>query len=383
MPITLITGVPGAGKTLSALQMAMKARGEREVFVCGVEGLKQGEFNELDDPREWQDCPDGSLIVVDEAWKWFGLDAQRATKLPDDPRIVALAEHRHRGFDFILTGQIPGQFCSYVKGQCGRHIHVVRKFGTTMAQRFEWGAVVASPNNTTERKRGTESAWSYPKEVYSLYRSATLHTVKRKIPLKVLALPVVALLAVVLIVYGVTRFAGVGDNLQQSITGQGANAEGASATEHRAMPVAKGGVGIAGLTRWDTPEQYLLAHLPRIEGIPGSAPIFDDRVPKSEPRMYCVQVGKSCGCYTEQVTPIKVGKKMCMEAARFGVYDPYREPYENREPDRQSFVAQRYEQRERSSTVPRIGRNYVPPADVPAPPLHDGRSMFSEHQRQR
>ncbi|MCB1561410.1 MAG: hypothetical protein KDI75_10010 [Xanthomonadales bacterium] len=384
MTMTLITGVPGAGKTLSALQMAVEARKEREVFVCGVEGLKPGEFGELDDPRDWQDCPDGSLIVVDEAWKWFGLDAQRATKLPDDDRIKALAEHRHRGMDFILTGQIPGQFCSYVKGLCGKHIHVVRKFGTTATQRFEWGAVVGSPNNATERKKGTEELWTYPKNLYDLYQSATVHTIKRKLPMKLLALPLLLLAAIALVIFGVSGFASVGDNFRLDQTeGQAANVEGASATERRSLPAGRTQGRRADEPKYPNAMSYVQAHLPRVPGMPGSAPIFDDRKPKSEPRMYCIIVGDRCGCYTEQVTRLTIDPLMCRDVAVNGMYDPYRPPYEAQE-RKTTLASITREARERERRQPRVGNNYTPPTDTAAPSMWgDRETMFPEHRRNR
>jgi hypothetical protein len=70
---------------------------------------------------------------------------------------------------------------------------------------------------------------------------------------------------------------------------------------------------------------------PRIEGIHGSQPIFDDRKAVSSPATYCVMSGddepQHCQCYTEQVTPISgVLYAVCKQTALHGQYDPFRGP---------------------------------------------------------
>lgn len=82
MPIDLYTGQPGNGKTALMVErlIAEAKKAERPIFAAGIEGLKPGLAEVLDDPRGWNAkdssgefiVPNGSLIFVDEAWKWFG-----------------------------------------------------------------------------------------------------------------------------------------------------------------------------------------------------------------------------------------------------------------------------------------------------------------------
>lgn len=64
--IELITGQPGAGKTLFALtRIEERARKEgRPVFYSGIKDLALP-WTEID-PEKWTECPPGSIIVIDE-----------------------------------------------------------------------------------------------------------------------------------------------------------------------------------------------------------------------------------------------------------------------------------------------------------------------------
>lgn len=72
--IYLITGQPGHGKTLRAMQLALEFQAKgRDVYVSGVRGLKTGEagFFDLEDPKAWTSLPDGAVIVLDECYSAF------------------------------------------------------------------------------------------------------------------------------------------------------------------------------------------------------------------------------------------------------------------------------------------------------------------------
>jgi hypothetical protein len=118
-------------------------KGERPLFAAGVDGLQPGMAAELVDPREWNavkpgvagDCnctagppghahvvPDGSLIFVDEAWKWFG-HLHDASRQATPPHVLQLAEHRHRGIDFVWTTQGPNQLYPFVRPLIADHYH--------------------------------------------------------------------------------------------------------------------------------------------------------------------------------------------------------------------------------------------------------------------
>jgi hypothetical protein len=341
MPITCITGTPGAGKTLSALEeffkeLGINPRGKsvddlrhemqnnatRPAFVCNVRGLVPGLFEEIPDPWGWEDLPDGSLVLVDEAWEFFG----RHLRNNDDPRILNFAKHRHRGFDFIFTTQAPNQLAPFIRELLGRHIHVTRKFGTQTTIRYEWPHVQESPNGQTAKAHAQEQVWQYPKEVFALYESATLHTVKRKIPKKIIgALVMGALGAIVLpvaLVYQVSTLTP--DELTEAATVAEDLQTGAHSVA--STPVQIDGEEVLTL------EQYAFLRTPRIDADPASAPLYDHFEVQDYPRMFCVITGDqrveriSCRCRTQQMTPVLVNDRVCIHAARYGVWDPRLRP---------------------------------------------------------
>ncbi len=336
MPITLITGTPGAGKTLMALQRTLLEGGikdqssfstiyaqmhdlhetnkvHRPIVVCGVEGLKPDLFIEMENALDWEQYEDGTLFLIDEAWKWFGV---QDAKIKTDPRFLNLAEHRHRGMDFILTAQMPAQLHTHLRGLVSPHLHVSRKFNTKTTVQYEWPSVQANPNSVTAKTTAIEKIWMQPKPLYEVYQSATMHTMKAKIPLKVMMIPIIALAVLALLggaAYSAKSFIGGGENEVK--------VEGGT--------VKKAGGQLVVVT----PEDYLAIRKPRFELVPSSAPIFDGRQVKSFPRLFCMssgieaRAGNTCRCVTEQNTRVTVSHDVCVGVARWGsVYDEYREP---------------------------------------------------------
>jgi hypothetical protein len=223
MPIQLITGTPGAGKTTLALELLCEAAGlkprsfktadalidalrqckpPRPIYTWNVSGLVDDlPFKPIEDLLDWQSLPDGALILGDEAWEAFGTQ----TDAKKDPRALELAKHRHRGMDFILTAQHPSQLSTFLRSLVGEHVHVSRRFGTKMTQKFTWTGCCDDPNGLGNRKRGSEVVWTHHRPVQGLYRSATIHTVQRKFPARVLALPLLAVLAIGAGLFGASK----------------------------------------------------------------------------------------------------------------------------------------------------------------------------------
>ena len=338
MPITCITGTPGAGKTLSALEELFKELGisvrgkspeqlrdelqqkqSRPVYVCNVRGLRPGLFEEIADPFGWEDLPDGSLILVDEAWEFFGKHLRNA----DDPRILNFAKHRHRGFDWIMTTQAPSQLSSFMRDLLGRHIHVTRKFGTETTYRYEWPHAQDNPNSQTAKGQAIEQLWQYPKEVFALYESATLHTVKRRIPKKIIIALIAACLSFVAIPGAfVMLWHSLGGDAVAADQAASLASEGAERSVASTKPSGEGDDDVL------TAEEYAFMRAPRVEADPASAPIYDRFEVQDYPRMFCMISGDqrieriTCRCRTQQMTPILVDDRICIHVARNGVWDP-------------------------------------------------------------
>ncbi|WP_239499611.1 zonular occludens toxin domain-containing protein, partial [Stenotrophomonas maltophilia] len=187
MPIELFTGQPGNGKTALMMERLVEEAkaANRPIFAVGIDGLDPGLATVLDDARHWNDkdaegnyiVPNGSLIFVDEAWKWFG-HLHDATRQQTPRHVLELAEHRHRGLDFVWTTQQPNQLYPFVRGLIGAHSHVVRRFGTKMLDVYRWGELNEEIKSLAKRDMAQRTTRLLPSQVFGQYKSAEVHTIK-------------------------------------------------------------------------------------------------------------------------------------------------------------------------------------------------------------
>jgi zona occludens toxin len=324
MPITLITGAPGNGKTLLLLWEVERRRlaEKREVYQSGIADLNLpwhqfGEEVDKDRPHmtdasKWNALPVGCIIVIDEAQRLFRARSV-GSKVPD--YVEALETHRHKGYDIYLVTQGPGLIDSNVRNLVETHKHLMRKFGSTWATIHEFKGVRS--NVMTSRKDSQESQFKYPKEVYSWYKSAEVHTVKRRIPPKVMllmGLPVVLLLAAAYALHVMGRF---GDKPTESPAAAQRVVASSNPQAAGSLPGAnRGPLG---------PAEYGEQFLPRFPDSSWSAPRYDSltkpvRVPVV---VGCVLIGtdRATGfCITQQGTTVKPGVKFMRDFVDNGAF---------------------------------------------------------------
>lgn len=323
MAIKLYTGLPGAGKSLSLVaELASMHKREpgRPVYAYGIDGLRDG-LAEPCDPRKWEDLPDGSIVVVDEAQKVW--PARRAGDPP--PHVAAFSEHRHRGFDFLIATQNPQFLDSYIRGLVETHTHVVRRWGGKTVDRYVWQEGQSNVKSRSVRAAGQRQRWKYPRECFDLYKSSTLHTVKRRLPWQYWAMIAAAVLAIPVGWYAVHRVVGLRHLERDALPQSSAPVDSAGRSQL---------LGGGEKHRWSSPADYVTDHLPRVANQPWSAPVFDGEPVAAKPDLLCVEhenprrAGEMlCNCYTEQVTPYRVGSlEECRRYARDGVYNPRRVP---------------------------------------------------------
>lgn len=210
--IDLRTGVPGACKTLSAVEALakMQARWEkhpeeaRPVFVHGVKDLAlphtkvplttwiENEGGRNPKPPvtvvDWSAMPDGSYVLVDEAQDLF---PPRASGAEVPPHIAWLNTHRHRGFDITVITQHPKLVNASMRALVGKHQHFRRMFGRQVAVCYEWDAC---SDNLGGMNNAVRSTFPFPKKAFQWYKSAEVHTKQNfKLP-KWLILPVLGII---------------------------------------------------------------------------------------------------------------------------------------------------------------------------------------------
>jgi len=196
--LILITGVPGSGKSLFAVEKIMEYVTEnirrQELHDKGIfeqNGTRVPDprriYSDIDGinidgvlpaPDDWRDAPDGSVVVYDECQQKFGPDGQGRSGRAD---IQEFETHRHRGFDIILITQHAKLLHAHIRRLVGRHYHVVRMYGTQNATIYSKDGHMDT-DKTHQLLKEDNHLWSYPKQHFTKYKSATVHTHKAHMP---------------------------------------------------------------------------------------------------------------------------------------------------------------------------------------------------------
>lgn len=321
--IILITGGPGLGKTALAVSMLAKQFKDRPIF-CNINGLTL-EHSPLPKLEEWTEevpndqgttihrftFPPGAVVVIDECQQFFRPRAA-GSKVP--PYISAFETHRHQGIDFILITQgsrlIDSNMRSLVKG--GQHIFLKSSYLGRF--RYEKSEVI-NEDDKTSYTLAAKRKYTLPKEAFSLYKSAELHTrpPKPKLPLAAYLIAAAVTLGGYLAWHTGNRISGFVQGKQE---GQPITTE---ATAQRATP------GVLAQAE-DLP--ILEATTPRDPNDPLSAPLYQAVKPQpTAPEIEgCIASTSKCTCYSQQQTPVWLPEEQCRQRAAGLYFDPYRNP---------------------------------------------------------
>lgn len=318
--ITLITAVPGSGKTLYTLKTLseLAKREDRQVYYYGIKltdlGKKLLGWIELEDPLKWFELPPQAIVVIDEFQKVF---PKRPNGSPVPKYMSEFETHRHLGIDVWLITQGTKLFDTHLKDLIGKHIHLLRIFGAKAAQVLKWDGCQQNPNSKSVKADCLDSSkFIYPKEVFKWYVSAEAHTHKLQIPRKFWALMIFLVLSIAA-VYLSFHFVGkLGKTDSDKMASAGASA-----------PVGQVQGG-AQPKHIKTAAEYAADRVPRIDGVPESEPRYDElAVPKTFPRIVaCIASTKKCGCFTQQGTPVDIPEFKCRQHVERPQFDPYQEP---------------------------------------------------------
>lgn len=320
---TLITGLPGNGKTLYALTFveAWARRESRQVWYHGINNLAPAlgwhvmptQVEKINGREEavpqWWLCPSNSIVLIDEAQK-AGFGVRPRGQVPEWAQ--KLETHRHLGLDIVFITQDPSLIDSHDRKLCELHFHVMRTFGMQRAVVHEFRPV--RENVLKTRKGSIEHRWSFPKKVFQWYTSAEAHTHKRRIPTKVLVF-----LALPFLIGGLAWFAWARylDPHRKQVTAP-------------AQTLASGQVSQAAqagpqkLTR----EAYIAQFTPRVNGLAYTAPVYDEVTkPIDAPYPAAVIASKDrCQAYTQQGTRLDMPESMCREIAAGGFFVAWQRP---------------------------------------------------------
>lgn len=186
--ITLITAVPGSGKTLYSIGLIEEALASGRPVFTNISGLVKDKFSNhhllSEAPDDWRDTPEGSLVIYDEAQQshLYPSNAQRGPVT--DERLTAMETHRHTGHDLVFITQAPTFVHHHIRKLVGLHVHLYRSRGLQAASKYEWSHVCDSPNDRKEQQRADFVLWKFPKQHFAFYTSAVMHTHKFRMPKK-------------------------------------------------------------------------------------------------------------------------------------------------------------------------------------------------------
>lgn len=371
--IYLTTGANGAGKTLITLRdvRAQQLKENRPVYYHGFEmdPAKEAEFGwQKFDPKEWQSLPDGSICIMDECQNEFPI---RRSGAPVPDYINAIAQHRRRrGFDFWLISPHPSLIDVFIRRLISTpswHRHLKRAFGADVVSELKFSAPDVKCEEPGAGTRGEVSMIAYPKEVYTWYRSASLHTGKKKIPKTVFVL---AACAITVPLLGFYAFSTVKQNVTKKADPQATTAQATPGTGIKPPPSitqAPDPVAQQAMAR----DGYVLPRVPALPDFPHSAPIYAGvTAPKQAPYpAACVKMGDVCKCYTQQATRLHISDDVCLQIVRDGFFMDWADPNGSQQAQQQAPGA-RLVQHNGPDPRPPLPENVAVRSVPTPPPIH-------------
>lgn len=332
MPVSLFTGLPGSGKTATLVKRILELQKKepgRPIFQFGITGLKPGLAATLTQEQLehwWDELPQGSIVCIDECQEDGTNPDQPVCLMPKDRGapsawVQRLTKVRHYGMDFLLTTQHPANMSAYVRRLVDYHCHsVMRSRG--VRQTYVWQRCIDDPDNRREKKTAEMSFSPLPKEVFDLYKSSSLHTMKVRIPRVFYFVAAGALFALFLAFY-------IPHRMHAAMHPKPLAAASAAAT----AAMASEGLRSTDFVKWSTP---------RVPGLPWTAPMFDKLTVQAQPRLYCMALETGvCKCISEQGTSVDVPLAMCHKIVTDGVYNPFVPPLGSDKDEKKEASARR------------------------------------------
>lgn len=268
----LISAPIRTGKTLYVMKCIFDELNKGRMVYTNIVGIKVDGVisvaSSIDEPFDWRDLPNGSVLVWDEAHehpafssedllKEFKIDEteynqkidaindlsitqtekkrridqierkkrdelnKRKEQIKDIGRGLLL--HGHFGIEIYFITQRPAKLNPDVLASVTTHFVMRRKFGMDAAMIWEFGEAMTSWSKSTAEIALNKRLWRYPKHLYNFYTSSESHQVKKSFPVEV---TVYSLIAVCLIGFGLikaqsTGFFGLfGGNEKEQVTVQ-------------------------------------------------------------------------------------------------------------------------------------------------------------------
>lgn len=187
--ITLLTGVPGSGKSLKAVGLIkqflanpLKVNGQefKRTIYTNIKGLLLDHvLIDKDNMLNWHEwVKPGDVLIFDEIQQVFRPRAM-GQKVPDC--IAELEVHRSTySIDMVFITQHVMLLDQNVRRLVGQHIDIRRVAGFPASMLYEWDYAAVTAN---KKSANSITPWKWDKKDFKLYHSADIHTkVKRAMP---------------------------------------------------------------------------------------------------------------------------------------------------------------------------------------------------------
>jgi zona occludens toxin len=312
--ITLLTAVPGAGKTAYAVKMLLEdADLQGRPIFANITGLKLPHFPiDADWIRNWhKNAPPGAFILFDECQDVF--PPRHVSKEP--PEFVNMLSKHRKDFsvDFFFITQSPSLIDHAVKALVERYLYIRLDGLITMLHESK---KVLDFEDKSVRETHAGTPYKLPKHVFDLYKSAEIHTKKprRKMPAALYVFGFAVALAI-----------GLGVYIYQNRIKPQLNAANVEAEQGGGLPhPARSTMASFPMV----PPRIVEALTPTDDHNPLSAPLYAAVVPPvvAPEVVGCIASKSACNCYSQQATPIWLPEEQCRQRAAGLYFDPYRNP---------------------------------------------------------
>ena len=188
MPIKLITGQPGNGKTLYAVYLINEALKQGREVYTNINGISLDVLPSPENDKaelDWTMTPKGdenigvkgALIVYDETQKLPYFAYKSKEKLSSNPLITELETHRHYGYDLIFITQSPKFLHLHLLELVNEHYHVKRPFNRKQAEIHMHRKACMLPETEAAEKRAEDVfKFAYPADLFKYYKSTEIVT---------------------------------------------------------------------------------------------------------------------------------------------------------------------------------------------------------------
>jgi zona occludens toxin len=323
MSITIVTGLPGSGKTLLTIDKLLRpligAVEKRKDHDGNVELIHRKIYTNIDRlvlehesieagpvwekvKDEWRQLPGndrglhnwhqwaapGSVIIWDEVQRPW---PPRPNGSPVPPDISALETHRHMGVDFIVMTQKPMLVDRNVLELADRHLHIRRMSTLGIAIVYEWDGVSRS---LTYKSCLAKKPYRYNKKIFELYHSADLHTKQRRtLPTVLWALVFAGVAGAWLFPKAYGRITSLGDPNRGKVAAAGPAKAASAAASAPLVP---------------------LPLVPALPALPASMPALTPTYTKVE-YSGCMVARSICRCFDNQGHSLERKADECMASA--------------------------------------------------------------------